>query len=313
VIAHVPAVIQKRYAIVEAPSILGLKPTGVEQLPSCLLSNGLAERLQARYAGRVEPLPYDSTRDRDTLTLNARGIAAWSPRLADAVEQVLDAAEFPVILGGDCSILLGSSLALRRRGRFGLLFIDGHADFYQPEAEPAGEAASMDLALATGHGPKLLANIEHRGPLIRPDDAVAFGFRDAEDQMRHGSQPLPPTLLGLDLPTIRRIGVESAVALAVERLARSDLEGFLVHLDADSLDDQIMPAVDYRLADGFGWDEMRSILSAALSTGRAVGLELTIYNPALDETGQAGRELTDMLVRTLGTSVRSPVLTPRAA
>jgi len=56
----------------------------------------------------------------------------------------------PLVLGGDCSILLGTTLALRRRGRFGLLFIDGHADFYQPEVEPKGEAASMDLAFATG-------------------------------------------------------------------------------------------------------------------------------------------------------------------
>jgi arginase len=312
-VAQMPELIQKRYAIVEAPSILGLKPTGVEQLPSRLLSNGLGERLHARHATRVEPPPYDNMRDPDTLTLNAHGIAAWSPLLADAVEQVLDAGEFPVILGGDCSILLGSSLALRRRGRFGLLFIDGHADFYQPDAEPTGEAASMDLALVTGHGPELLADIEQRGPLMRAEDAVALGFRDADDQVRHGSQPLPPTLLALDLQAVRRAGAPNAMATALERVTRPDLDGFFIHLDADSLDDRIMPAVDYRLADGFSWDEMHAMLSAALSSARAVGLELTIYNPALDENGQAGRELTDMLARALGTSVPSPVLIPRAA
>jgi arginase len=303
---------QKRYAVIEAPSILGLKPTGVERLAHTLLGHGLAERLNARYAGRVEPAPYDTTRDPDTLTLNALGIAGWSPLLADAVGQVLEAGEFPVILGGDCSILLGSSLALKRRGRFGLLFIDGHADFYQPAAEPAGEVASMDLALATGHGPALLANLERRGPLIRPEDAVAFGYRDTEDQVRFGSQPLPPQLLGLDLQTVRRIGIGSAMARALERVARQDVDGFFMHLDADSLDDRIMPAVDYRIADGFGWDEMDAILTMALASGRAVGLELTIYNPGLDENGQAGRALTDMLIGALGTGVSSPVLTPPA-
>ena len=60
------------------------------------------------------------------------------------------------MLGGDCSILLGNLLALRRRGRYGLLFVDGHADFYHPEANPNGEAASMDLAFATGRGPEVL-------------------------------------------------------------------------------------------------------------------------------------------------------------
>jgi arginase len=132
-------------------------------LPKALLGHGLAERLQARHAGRLETPPYQAERDRETQTLNAAAIAAWSPKLADAVEKVLDAGEFPVILGGDCSIVLGPALALKRRGRFGLLFIDGHADFYQPEAEPHGEAASMDLAFATGHGPALLVDIEGRG------------------------------------------------------------------------------------------------------------------------------------------------------
>jgi hypothetical protein len=57
-----------------------------------------------------------------------------------------------------------------------LLFIDGQADFFQPEAEPYGEAASMDLALVTGHGPTLLTEFEGKAPLIRDTDAVAFGL-----------------------------------------------------------------------------------------------------------------------------------------
>ena len=120
-------------------------------------------------------------------------------QLADAVADVIGRGEFPILLGGDCSILLGSTLALRRRGRYGLLFIDGHADFYQPEANPNGEAASMDLAFATGHGPELLTNLEGLRPLVRDEDVVAFGFRDAQEQREYGSQPLPPAVLALDL------------------------------------------------------------------------------------------------------------------
>jgi hypothetical protein len=164
----------RRYAIIEAPSVLGLKPTGVDGLPARLLELGLAERIGARRAGRVPAPPYSSERDAETGTLNAHAIAAWTPRLADAVEAVLDAGEFPLVLGGDCSIVLGRTLALRRRGRYGLLFIDGHADFYQPEVNPNGEAASMDLAFATGHGPRLLADIEGLGPLVRDEDAFVF-------------------------------------------------------------------------------------------------------------------------------------------
>jgi len=295
-------VIRRPYAIVEAPSVLGLKPTGVDGLATRLLQNGLADRLNARQAGRLEPLPYSAERDPGTQTLNAHAIATWSPRLADAVERVLDRGEFPLVLGGDCSILLGSTLALKRRGRFGLLFIDGHADFYQPEVNPNGEAASMDLAFATGHGPSLLTDLEGRGPLVRSEDVVAFGFRDAEEQRTYGSQPLPHDLVALDLQTVRRMGLPRAVDATLQHVTRPGLDGFFVHLDADSLDDRIMPAVDYRLPDGFSWDEMTATLMAALSSGRAAGMELTIYNPSLDEDGTAGRELVATLAAALGTS-----------
>ena len=177
-----------RYAIVEAPSVLGLKPTGVDGLAAALLRHGLADRLGARVAARLTPPPYAPARPADTGTLNADGIARFSSALADAVGDVIAAGDRPFVLGGDCSILLGSLLALRRRGRYGLLFVDGHADFYQPEANPNGEAASMDLAFATGRGPAMLANLEGRGPLVRDEDVVAFAFRD-EDEQRHVRQP----------------------------------------------------------------------------------------------------------------------------
>ena len=290
----------RSYAIIEAPSILGLKPTGVEKLAERLLSHGLAERIHGRRAARLETPAYSPERDSETLTLNARAIAEWTPKLADAVEAVLDRGEFPVILGGDCSIVLGPTLALKRRGHFGLLFIDGHADFYQPEVNPNGEAASMDLAFATGHGPKLLTDIEGRGPLVRPEDAVVFGFRDAEEQAEYGSQPLPRELRAYDLATIRHMGLDAAARVAVEHLARNDLDGFFVHVDADCLDDAIMPAVDYRMPGGLSWDELKTTLKIALDSGKAAGLEIAIYNPSLDEDGSAGRVLTDVLVNALG-------------
>jgi arginase len=287
------------YAILEAPSVLGLKPTGVQSLPTRLLELGLAERLHARRAGRLETLPYSAERDPETLTLNAQAIAQWTPRLADAVEAILDRNEFPVILGGDCSIVLGPMLALKRRGRYGLLFIDGHADFYQPEVNPNGEAASMDLAFATGHGPERLTNIEGQRPLVRSEDVFLFGYRDGEEQREYGSQPLPPDLGAFDLATVRRLGIEAAARAAVEHVAREPLEGFFIHVDADCVSDAVMPAVDYRLADGLTWDELATVLQAALASGRAVGFEVTIYNPALDESGAAGRGLVATLARGL--------------
>jgi arginase len=287
----------RSYAVLEAPSTLGLASDGVERLPERLLELGLARKLHARHAGRLSIPAKQETRDAQTGVLNAGAIASWSPKLADAVEALLDAGEFPVVLGGDCTIVLGSMLACRRRGRYGLLFIDGNADFFQPEAEPHGEGASMDLAFVTGFGPPLLTDLEGRRPIVRPADVVAFGYRDHEDQKEYGSQPLPPELVAIDLPTVRELGIEAAARAAVGHLTSAGLDGFFIHVDADCLDDAVMPAVDFRVPGGLTPDELTIVLRAALGSGRAVGLEVAIYNPKLDESGNAGRVLADVLER----------------
>lgn len=289
-----------KFAIIEAPSVLGLFPRGVETLPDALLAAGLAERLRARRAGRVDPPPYNDRRDSKTKLLNPHGIATYSVELADAIGRVIDAGEFPVVLGGDCSIVLGCMLALKRRDRYGLMFIDGHADFYQPEAEPNGEAASMDLALATGRGPEIVTNIEERRPLVRDEDVVVFGRRDAEDAEEHGSQSVEDTAIRvIDFAAIRERGAEYATVASVEHLSRTELAGFWVHLDADSLDDAIMPAVDYRMPDGLSWDELTTALRTAISSGRAVGINITIFNPQLDEEGSIAAAFVDALAEGL--------------
>ncbi len=285
--------------IIEAPSNLGLTPLGVQRLAETLLGNGLTKRLGVKQQLRVAPPLFTGARDPETTVLHAGELVTYAARLARTVGEVIDRGAFPLILGGDCSILLGPALALRRRGRFGLLHIDGHADFFQPEAEPNGEAASMDLALVTGYGPRKLTELEERAPLVRADDAVTFGYRYHDDQRTSGSQPVPPVLVAFDLPRVRELGFGRAVEQGLAHLTRDGLEGFFIHFDADVLDDAIMPAVEYRIPDGLSKSEAVALLRQALGTGQAVGLEVTIYNPALDPGGEAGRLLTELLVEAL--------------
>lgn len=289
------------YAIIEAPSVLGLFPRGVEHLPEALLDAGLGTALGARRAGLVTPPSYDPTRDAATGLLNPAALRDYALLLADATGEVLDRGEFPIVLGGDCSILLGNLLALSRRGRHGLLFIDGHADFYQPEAEPNGEAASMDLALATGRGPSIVADLEGRGPLVRDEDVVQLGRRDADEAERAGSQRIEDTTITvIDLQTVRQRGSEVAALDALERLGRPELNGFWIHLDCDALDDAVMPAVDYRLPGGLSWAELETVIRTAVTGGDALGLEVTIFNPALDRNGSIAHALVACLVGALG-------------
>jgi arginase len=283
--------------IVQAPSHLGLRAAGVEGLPAALLAARFAERIGARRGTRLAPPPFDPTIDAATGLLNPHGLVDHAPRLADAVGAVLDEGAFPIVLGGDCTILLGITLALRRRGRYGLLFLDGHADFYQPQAEPSGEAASMELALVTGRGPELVTDLEGRRPLLRDEDVVVFGFRDAEHAAAEGSRPLAPTIHAIDLASVHDRGAGRAARDALAHLERKDgPTGFWVHLDVDVLDDAIMPAVDYHLPDGLTWEELTAVLRTALASDLATGLDITIFNPTLDPDGQAARTLVDALV-----------------
>jgi arginase len=288
------------FTIIEAPSILGLFPRGVELLPDALLAAGFGERLQARHAGRVEPPPYDDRRDSETMLLNPRGIASYSAALADVVGRAIDDREIPIVLGGDCSIMLGCLLALRRRGRYGLLFLDGHADFYQPEAEPNGEVASMELALATGRGPAIVSDLERRGPLVRDEDVVAFGYRDAEVAEAHGSQRIEDTAINVvDLAEVRARSTGEPIHQAIQMLSKPKLAGFWVHLDADVLDDAVMPAVDYRMPGGLSWEELIKVLQVAIGSGRVAGVDITIFNPKLDEDGTIAAAFVDALIEGL--------------
>jgi arginase len=285
-----------KYAILEAPSALGHVPEhlGVERAPAVLLEAGLADGLAARRAGRVEAAGYRAERDPATEIMNPRAISDYSALLADAVAAVLDRGEFPVVLGGDCSILLGSMLALRRRGRYGLLYIDGDADFYQPEVSPLGGAASAsDLAFATGRGPDVVADIEDRRPLVRDGDVAVFGCRDAADRERRGCQPLPADLLVVDSERVGRLGAGPAAGEAVSYLTRDGgpADGFWIHIDADVLDETIMQAVDDPRPGGLSWDELATAVRVAVGSGRAVGLQVAIYNPDIDADGSNGRGL----------------------
>jgi arginase len=285
-----------RYAIVEAPSALGHVPEhlGVERAPGVLLGAGLADGLAARRAGRVEAAGYSAGRDSETQIMNPQAIRDYSTLLADAVTAVLGEGEFPVVLGGDCSILLGTMLALRRRGRYGLLHIDGDADYYQPEVNPLnGAASASDLAFATGRGPDVVTDIEGLRPLVRAEDVVVFASRDAADRERRGCQPLPTGMLVVDRDQVRRLGADAAAREAVGYLTRDEgpEDGFWIHLDADVLDETIMQAVDDPRPDGLAWDELVTVLSIAVRSGRAVGLQVAIYNPDIDAGGANGRGL----------------------
>jgi arginase len=286
------------FSILDAPSILGLRPTGVENLPEALKSAGLLKALKAQYLGRIQPSSYSSKRERSTQLLNGEAIRAFSLHLAESVMEVVHKrTHFIIVLGGDCSIVIGTLLALRRLGRYGLFFIDGHSDFYQPETSVSGEVADMDLAIVSGRGPDILTNIDGLRPLVKDEDIVVFGYRDAEQAASYGSQDVTDTNMHVyDLSSVNELGIANASSLAMRKLLANEIDGFWIHLDADVLNDSIMPAVDYRLEGGLSFSEISDLLRILYSSGKAVGMSITIFNPSIDSDGSLARKFVSSIV-----------------
>ena len=278
-------------ALIHAPTVLGLKPTGVETMPEALEAAGLADRLPVASRQVVQPPDQQEGWPKVDGIKNAQAVADYSVLLANAVQGAVELHHFPLVLGGDCSIVLGAMLGLKRLGAYGLFFMDGHADFYQPEASETGEVADMDLALATGRGPRILSDLEGRGPLVSDDHAVQFGQRDRRDTLNYGSRQISDTGIRVfELDEIRSLGLKPAVERALEIVGADELSGFWIHMDADVINDSDMPAVDYRLPGGMEFAQMSAVLRQLVVSGRVAGMSLSIFNPKLDKTGEiAGR------------------------
>ena len=293
----------KPIAVLDAPSNLGLRPPAPGVVPGCyklagaVRDRGFLGRIGARDAGHLVPPRYDlSGWDEGQGIFNAAGVALYTRRLAERIAGILDAGEFPVILGGDCSVLLGPGLALRRRGRYGLAYLDGSADFLRHEqAGRIGAAAGETLAVVTGRGQPDVVDIDGLGPYWRDGDIVVLGNR-ADD-------PDIPNLADAGIacwtsPAIQQAGPETVAAKTLS--AFSGLDGFWVHLDADVLDASVMPAVDSPDPGGLDHAELLALIRPLLADDRCVGINLTIYDPDLDPDGTYAAALTDTMVAALG-------------
>ena len=285
----------RHVAILDAPSNLGLKPLspgkepGVKNMPGTLRAHGILQRLRAEDAGMIVPPAYIGAIDPETGVRNARQIRDYSLLLADRIGELLDQGRFPLVLGGDCSILLGVAFSLRKRGRYGLLFVDGHTDLQTPASSQTAGAAGMDLALVTGLGPELLTDIDCRKPYIRPEDTILCGYRRPAPGEESPATPQRP-MAAFPLTLMQHQGIAQSIEMAVAHLEAASTQGFWVHVDMDVLATEWMFAVDSPEPGGMTPQELTTLLRTAVDSERCTGMEVTIYDPTLDPSG-AGADL----------------------
>lgn len=301
--------LRSRPVLIDAPSNLGLsrpedgREPGCRGMPKALRAAGILHAIGAEDGGMVAAPPYSDDRPSPGKVRNAAAIASFSRRLADHLEPLVAGHRLPVVLGGDCSILLGSMLALRRRGTYGLIFMDGHLDFRHPgNAEVVGAAAGEDLALVTGRGQRELTDLEGLRPLVRDGDVVALGFREGPAEA-DAEDILDTEVKLLSFHSVRSRGPQEVASDCLRYLSERRLDGVWIHVDVDVLDSDLMPAVDSPAPGGLSWEEFEAILSELLNAPLPVGVQFTIFDPDLDPDGMLARRLVQAISRGLTRAV----------
>ena len=272
---------------------------GEERAPDALRAAGLREVFGAADAGDVAPPLRNPQRDPESGIVAYAELRVSSQALRAAVADALTRGERPLVLGGDCSLLVGAVAGARDAvGRVGLWFVDGHADYLDGRSSPTGEAADMDLAMLTGDSQGLVWQAGE-GPLVEPAAVVILGHRP--------SSLSPDVALELErVPAaIARVSAEEIATAGPAEVGRRWAQALAgrgpawLHLDLDALDEAALPAVTYQQPRGLDWDAFVSLTRPLLASAGLVGVSVADFNPDLDEEGRHARRVVAALARAL--------------
>ncbi|WP_449408307.1 arginase family protein [Microbacterium maritypicum] len=286
-------------AIVSAPTNLGLRPPepgsvpGTAKAPEALREAGLHAALQsdgARDAGVVLPGRYVDNPSRGPLTVrNQDAVVDHARRLAARLVDIRRRGEAPLVLGGDCSLVIAAGLASRVTERGGLVHVDGHTDFRHPgNSSSIGALAGEDLAVAVGRHLPEVTDIDGLGPYFDATATAHIGCRRDDEHLDEVTETV-----ALTIPA-DRIVLHGAARAAADVLSTPGLErGFWLQVDVDVLDPEHMPAVDSPDPGGLSPVELTRLLSELAP--RAWGASVTVFDPDLDPTGTHARTVSEII------------------
>jgi arginase len=275
-------------------------PGGEARAPAALRAAGLIEALQrvadVRDYGDIALPGSSPERDPTTGIIAPANLAEMVAAVRVLVAQAIGDGNIPLVIGGECPLLLGCLVAARDTyGRVGLFFVDGHEDAWPPHQSTTGEAADMELGFALGLTTATgIHDLDALLPLVCPNDAIVLGPRD-RDELAAASVPSVASivtfrddtaLLATDLDTTSRALTWHLHAAAAH---------WWFHLDLDVLATRSFSAVRYPQPGGLSWPHIATIADAALKAPGLVGWNITIYNPDLDFDGRGAVQIVTFL------------------
>jgi arginase len=202
--------------------------------------------------------------------------------------------DFVFCIGGECSLIVGTMASLKNkfRGKPGVLWIDAHGDFNTPETTQSGFLGGMPLALACGRGPRLTESVESARPLLEEENVAHFASRSIDPLESKAMLSSPMKLYSAS--SVKKEGILNTATQAADYLA-DHCDWITCHLDVDSLDPSVMPAVNFPEPNGLTFKEMRTVIATLRNTEKLKVFNLTAYNPLLDQNGAAADNLLEFV------------------
>ena len=291
-------------AIVGVPIDLGAGRRGVDMGPSAIRYAGLKDRLEqlgcnVRDLGNITvPLAEQFTPPAtDTKLRYLEPLISINTTLADQVATIVQEGAFPLILGGDHSLSIGSINGVAQGRRIGAIWVDAHGDFNTPETTPSGNIHGMGVAALTGRGHPALSALCQRRPVLRDDDVALVGIRDLDPLERAALQET-----GIHVFTMHDIDRRGFAAVMEEAIMRVSVgtAGFHVSLDLDALDPSEAPGVGTPVLGGISYREAHLAMELVSQSRQLLSMDLVEVNPILDDRNVTATLAVDFALSALG-------------
>lgn len=276
---------EKCISILGVQMDLGQERRGVDMGPSAIRYAGVVERLQQLHYrvkdyGDIEV----SCRVEETTAIhnlkNLTSVIETSKRLKEKVAEIIREDAFPLILGGDHSISIGTLASIGEKYKnLGVIWYDAHGDLNIPETSPSGNIHGMPLAVNLNIGHPLLTSIGTEASKIKPRNVVIIGARDLD-----AGEKAFIKKLGLKVFTmheIDRLGMAKVMEETIEYLKHTD--GIHLSLDLDALDPMECPGVGTPVLGGISYRESHLAMEMLAESGAITSAEFVEVNPILDE------------------------------
>jgi arginase len=297
-------------ALVSVSIDLGAGRRGVDMGPSALRIAGLVDAIDAlghevREVGTVTAGGFETTDSGASRTRFLDEIVDVATRTREMVWAGMAEGCFPLVLGGDHSLSIGSVAAVAdnyaaRGEAIGLIWVDAHADMNRPETTPSGNIHGMSLAVLMGHGHERLVGVAESTPCVRPENVSVLGARDLD-----GGEKALIDELGVRVFTMSEIDERGAADCMDEALARANAgtAGFHLSFDLDSLDPRVAPGVGTPVRGGLTYREGHLVCEKAARCGSLVSLEMVELNPVLDDRNHTASMAVGLIASALGKTI----------